>query len=52
MALRNSRSKLVSSLEKRLGRGLSNGEAQSLRLALYARAVKLQREQKRVYKPR
>ena len=50
MVNRPTRSKFVSTLEKRLGRTLSDGE--TLRLAAYARAVRLRREQKRVYKPR
>ena len=50
MALRPTRSKCVSALEKRLGRSLSADE--TLRLAAYARAVRLRREQTRIYKPR
>ena len=50
MAIRPTRSKIVSTLEKRLGRALSDTE--TLRLAAYARAVRVRREQHRVYKPR
>ncbi|TBU24290.1 hypothetical protein BD311DRAFT_702395 [Dichomitus squalens] len=53
MTVRSPRSKFVSGLEKRLGRALSAQE--TLRLAAYARAVKIrkaQQQQQRVYKPR
>ncbi|TFK78692.1 hypothetical protein K466DRAFT_668356, partial [Polyporus arcularius HHB13444] len=50
MPVRPPRSKSSSLLEKRLGRSLSVDE--TLRLAAYARALKLRRTQQRIYKPR
>ena len=53
MTVRNPRLSFVSVLEKRLGRNLSAQE--TLRLAAYARALKIrkaQQQKQRVYKPR
>ena len=50
MAPRMTRSKFVSALEKRLGRTLTDNE--TMRLAACARAARLRREQKHIYRPR